>query len=328
MMAADTNSRQALDTESDLFSPRSTAALALSSFAAQAVVEQQQQPPLHHRPASLFGNDADDDDSVNDKNMPSVRPPAQSEQCNKGRAAVVLPTKKPTAPTIASRKWEKKSETTQKSSTTRHKNPAKAEMKKCFYSDRARDRISFPSSLPHQYPDQHQYQPHSYYMPHQQPQYAMIPVQFLPGYAVHYPDFYPPGATAVPWTPHSCHDSLTGTMNVHPPHGPSSVSSSIVSSRGPSPSPPPPLVFQRDGRPSPTTIVSIKPEPPLNAIETVRMPGPPPGILHRRPSPPLRASPPMFAMMPRSHNDHRQFHRPPSITWHYPSVSSDEAVCI
>lgn len=339
MLAADTSSAQALDTESDLFSPRSTAALALSSFAAQAVVEQQQLPPQHHRPAALFGNDAaDDDDSGNSSNKPYVVPPSQAEQCQEQRETVVLPRKKP-ATVISSQEWEKKSAATKKSLASRSTNTAKAEMKKCGNNDRARSSISFPSSLPLQYPDQHHYQTHNYYMQHQQPQYGMVPIQFLPGYAVHHPDFYPPGATALPWTPHSCNDSLSSNNVVFPQRGPSPASSSITSSHGQSPSPPSPLVFHRDPAPSdntiggssPTTIVSINHEP-SKRISAVRMSGPSPRILHNRPSPPLHASPPTIGMMPHphlhNHYNYHHFHRPHSVTWHYPPVSSAEAVCI
>ena len=338
MFAADTNSRQALDTESDLFSPRSTAALALSRFAAQAVVAQQQQPPLHHLPAALFGNDAAvDDDSGNSRNKPSVVPPARAEQCKEQKETVVLHGKK-LATMISSQEWEKKSVATKKSLSSRNKNAAKAEMRKCGNIDRARSSIYFPSSLPFQYPDQHHYQTHNYYMQHQQPQYGMVPVQFLPGYAVHHPDFYPPGATALPWTPHNCDDSLKGNNVARPPRRPSPVPSSVTSSRGQSPTPPP-LLFQSDpapldnsiGEPSPTTIVSIKPE--LSKITSaVRISGPSPRILHHRPSPPLHASPPTFGMMSHphlhSHYSYHHFHRPHSATWHYPPVSSADAVCI
>ena len=317
--------------ELDLVSPRSTAALALSSLFAAQVVERQHphQPPTttttmrpHHlnSPAILFANDTDYNDDDEDETTSSNNNNETNGSNNKttgvssttDRKSVSAP---PTVPTVEQSKeadhaLSMKPSSTQKTEAATTYNTIKAGTKK-------RGENSMSSSMPRPYSAQPHHPYHNHHVHHQHPQYAMVPVQFLHTYAVHHPDFYPPGANPVPWTPHS--GGNDGHTIAYSPRGLSPPS--MHNHHHPPHRPSPPI---------PPNVATSKPRPSTTLESAVRKPdpSPPSGILRHRPSPPLRASPPAFGMTPHQHHHHPHLHhaRCSVVPWQYPPVSGMEHV--
>lgn len=339
--------------ETDLFSPRSTAAMALSSLSSNCFAG----PPAKESAVQQ------EEDQQRQQQQQQQRPPAALFQSH----AEIAPTcknhsKEPILPSAESRKPQQKASAGRPSREFRKERAPsaarqpKAPTVKSAMKKRSSDSISSNSSggslrsvsmqvPPQVQPSQQQQQLHQQYA-------GMVPVQYVPtaAYTVHHPDFFPPGAsTAIPWTPHSssADGGQTGGTTLYP-------RGQYHSRRGPSP----PSAHQR--MPTPPTSHQHGPSPPLRstsgkgrpsprvimAHQQHHYPGPsptgttsggilhhphhhsgpsPPGILHR-PSPPLGGSPPMFGMTlhrHRSHHHHYHHGNGYSVTWQYPPVSKE-----
>jgi len=242
--------RPSMEAITELFSPRSSAALALSSFAAQA-------------PAALFAANSSESLAIANDDSPLLEPDV----------------KEPPLPTLKQKRsvsCDTFSTTTTSSTSTASSRNGPSTATPAPTTGMLRS-VSMP--LPTNQQQQQQQQPPQ--------QYAMV--GYLPGYAVHHPDFLPP------WTPND--------------HGISSSQSSSSSSSGSSvypagPSPQYLLPQQHDPSPpqmrtSPTTVTTTTTFGPSPQGAD---PSPPAGIL-RRPSPPHG--------MALYHSHH-------GVTWQYP----------